>query len=285
MYCRSQNLILVAIHDHCVLGVWTRMSIRFCDRTEVLDERAEEFLKRLAHLGGYCTVDQAQRMGLANSPRRVLFRLDSLERSRFLRRVFLHPFVYQITKSVTRLMEVDWMARRRHPVETVRRRLLAVNFYLEATDWPAQFFCEHEDKVAAFRRIGCPPNALPRRGGQPYLWEDFVLDLGDGSLCVSVVDRAHCNALLQALTLVRRFADCRLHLRERLSLVVAVGSETRHRLYSKAARHPKVIEHTRGVSELFSAYEVTTPVPRMAVLTHESEIHSDNLIRGGHERP
>ena len=254
------------------------MSIRFCDRTAVLDERADEFLKRLAHLGGYCTVDQAQRMGLANSPRRVLFRLDCLERSRFLRRVFLHPFVYQITKSVTRLMGVDWMARRRHPVETVRRRLLAVNFYLEARDWPAQFLCEHEDKVVAFRTVGCPPNFLPSRGGQPYLWEDFVLDPGDGSLCVSVVDRAHCNALLQALTLVRRFADCRLRLRERLSLVLAVGSEARHRLYSKIAKHPKVLGYSRGISEPFSTYEVSTPVPRMAVLTHESEIHSDNLI-------
>jgi len=285
MYCRSQNLILVVIHDHCVLGVWTRMSIRFCDRTAVLDEQADEFLKRLAHLGGYCTVDQAQRMSLANSPRRVLFRLDCLERSRFLRRVFLHPFVYQITKSVTRLMGVDWMARRRHPVETVRRRLLAVNFYLEARDWPAQFLCEHEDKVGAFRTMGCPPNFLPNRGGQPYLWEDFVLDLGDGSLNVSVVDRAHCNAFLQALTLVRRFADCRLRLRERLSLVLAVGSEARHRLYTKLAKHPKLVGHARGISEPFSAYEVSTPVPRMAVLTHESEIHSDNLIRGGYERP
>jgi hypothetical protein len=285
MYCRSQNLILVAIHDHYVFGVWTRMSIRFCDRTAVLDERAEEFLTKLAHLGGYCTVDQAQRMGLANSPRRVLFRLDSLERSRFLRRVFLYPFVYQITKSVTRLMGVDWMARRRHPVETVRRRLLAVNFYLEALDWPAQFLCEHSDKIAAFRRAGCPPNFLPSRFGQPYLWEDFVLDLGDGSLTVSVVDRANCNALLQALTLVRRFANCQSRLSERLSLVVAVGSEARHRLYSKIAKHPKLVEHSRGISDPFGAYEVSSPVPRMAVLTHESEIHADNLIRGGHERP
>src|SRR5439155_18147197 len=106
---------------------------------------------------------------------------------------------------------------------------------------------EHEDTVAAFRRIGCPPNVLPSRVGRPYLWEDFVLDPGDGSLCVSVVDRAHCNALLQALTLVRRFADCRLRLRERLSLVVAVGSEGRHPLYSKIAKHPKMIAHARRI--------------------------------------
>src|SRR2546430_10248077 len=130
MHCRSQNLILVAIHDHCVLGVWTRMSIRFCDRTEVLDERAEEFLKRLAHLGGYCTVDQAQRMGLANSPRRVLFRLDSLERSRFLRRVFFYPLFYQISKTGTRVMEVGWMAGRPHPPATARRPWLGGELFL-----------------------------------------------------------------------------------------------------------------------------------------------------------
>src|SRR2546426_6703424 len=118
MHCRSQNLILVAIHDHCVLGVWTRMSIRFCDRTEVLDERAEEFLKRLAHLGGYCTADQAQRMALANSPRRALFRLDSLERSRFLRRGFLSTFLSPVTKTRTRLSGVELMTGRRPPARS-----------------------------------------------------------------------------------------------------------------------------------------------------------------------
>jgi hypothetical protein len=285
MHRHSQSLVLVAIHEDYVVGVCIQMGIRFSDRTAMLDEGADEFLRRLAHLGGYCTVDQAQRMGLANSPTRVLFRLDCLERSKFLRRVFLHPFVYQITKAVTRLMGVDWMARRRHPIETARRRLLAVNFFLEASDWPTQFVLDHEEKIAAFRRIGCSADDLPGRFGRPYLWEDFVLDVGDGCLTVALVDRGHCDAFLQALTLVKRFADCRSRLGERLSVVVVVGSEGRHRLYSKAAEHPKVLEHCHGISEPLSAYKVSTPVPRMAVFTHESAIHSDNLIRGGHERP
>src|SRR2546426_11669379 len=99
MHRRSQCLILVAIHSDFVVGVWMRMSIRFSDRLAFLDERTGEFLRTLAYMGGYCTVDQVRRLDLANSPTRVLERLKGLERAGFLRRVVLYPLVYQITKS------------------------------------------------------------------------------------------------------------------------------------------------------------------------------------------
>jgi hypothetical protein len=124
----SQHLVLALIHSDSVVEVWIRMSIRFSDRVAGLDERTGEMLRTLAYLGGYWTVDQAQRLGLANSPTRVQAQLKGLERAGFLRQVASYPLVYQITKSVTRLVGSDLMARRIHPVETVQCRLLAVNF-------------------------------------------------------------------------------------------------------------------------------------------------------------
>src|SRR5215831_16861656 len=246
MHCRSQLLFQPAIHDDFVVGVWVRMAIRFIDRLAFVDERTDEFLTTVAYLGGYCTADQAQRMGLANSPRRVLVRLERLERAGFLRKVVEHPLVYQITKSVTRLVGVDMTARRPRPVETLRWRLLCVNFYLEARTWPAKFVFDNEEKIAAFATIGCPRQVLPQRGGRPYLWEDFVLDPHDGTLCVSWVDRPHSSHFLQALGLVQRFANCRLHAGQRLSLVIAVTSEARQRRYARAAEHSKVVKYAHG---------------------------------------
>jgi hypothetical protein len=259
------------------------MTFRFDDRQMLLDESACEFLRKLAYLGGYSTADQAQKMGLANSPRRVLVRLRDLERSRFLRQVVQHPLVYQITKSVTRLVGTDMWARRPHALATLERRLLGVNFYLEATSWPATFIFGHKAKIEALTRLGCPQQVLPKHGGQPYLWEDFVLDAHDGGLCVSVVDRVHCSALLQALGFVRRFAPCRSRVGENLSLIVAVDSHARQRLYAKAVTHPKVQKYAHGFVEAVAAYQVTTPLPHIGALTHESDAHSDNWIRGGYE--
>ena len=285
MSYRSQRPTVIAIHDKYVIGVWMRMSIRFSNRLASLEERASEFLRTLGYLGGYCTAEQARRFDLANSATRVLERLKKLECTGFLRRVVTYPLVYQVTKSVTRMLGSDLMARRVHPVETVRCRLLAVNFYLEARDWPAEFILDHDGKVAALQRIGCSLDGLPQRRGQPYLWESFVLDLHDGRLCVSIVDRADCSALLQTLGVVRRFAHCRRSVGERISLVVAVNSEARRRLYFKAVRHTKVQEHAYGAAEPVSTYRVSVPVPSIQSTIHESKTQTDNLIRGGHERP
>jgi hypothetical protein len=180
------------------------------------------------------------------------------------------------------MLGTDLMARRVHPVETVRWRLLAVNFYLEARDWPAEFILDHDERVSALQRIGCPIDALPQRKGQPYLWQAFILDLHDGGLCISVVDRPDCSAYLQVLGFVRRFAQCRRSVGGRLSLVVAVNSEARRRLYSKAVQHPKVQEHTRGPIEHVSIYRVNLPVPSIHFTIHESNTHTNNLIRGGY---
>lgn len=251
------------------------MAIKFSERVAFVDDRTDKFLTTLAHLGGYCTAEQAQQMGLAESPSQAKMLLNGLERAGFLRRVVQYPVVYQVTKSVVRLAGTDTSARRRHSVETVRWRLATASFYIEAKKWPADFIFGNEEKIAALAKIGCPRQLLPHRAGQPYLFEDFVVKPGDGGVCIAIVDRPHWNAHLQLLGLVKRFAACRSCTGEKLSLAVAVASEARLRLYEKAAKHPSVIEYAKGAPEPATAYQVSTSTAHIRTLNHEPVIHTN----------
>lgn len=275
MSCLTQSATVNLIHHYCDIGVWTRMAIRFSARVAFVNDGTDGFLTTLARLGGYCTVEQAQGLGLAKSPSQAQAQLNGLERAGFLRRVAEYPVVYQTTKSALRLVGTDSRARRPHRIHEVRWRLAAVSFYLEAKEWPADFFFQHDNKIAALAKIGCSPQLLPQRSGQPYLWEEFVLDAHDGSLSVVVVDRPHWTAFLQLLRFVTRFAPCRTSARERLTLIVAVGSEARRRRYESAALHRKVVEHSKGAVEPASLYQVSTPTPHMRALTHDPVIHTN----------
>src|SRR5207302_4364827 len=104
MSCLPQSAIVSLIHHYCDIGVWTRMAIKFSERVAFVDDRTDKFLTTVAELGGYCTVEQAQAMGLANSPSHTLTQLGGLERAGFLRKVVEYPLVYQVTKSVMRLV-------------------------------------------------------------------------------------------------------------------------------------------------------------------------------------
>ncbi len=275
MSCLLQFGTTNLIHHYCDIGVWTRMAIRFSERIAFVDGRTEKFLTTLAQLGGYCTVEQAQALELAKSPSQTLSQLNGLERAGFLRRVGEYPVVYQITKSVVRLVGTDMSARRSHSTPSIRWRLAGVSFYVEAKEWPAESVFNHDDKLAAFDKLDCPRELLPHRGGRPYLWEDFVLDLHDGALCVAIVDRPHWNAFHQLRAFIRRFEVCRSHLGERLSLTVAVGSDARRRLYERAAQHRKVLAHSNGASEPATVYQVSTPIPHIRTMTHEPVIHTN----------
>jgi len=101
---------------------------RFRDRVSILDERSQRFLKTVAWLGGYVTPYQTQELGIRNSTTRVHGQLNDLESWRFIKRVAAYPTVYQVTKSVTRLLGADLSARRQHTLETIQTRLLTVNF-------------------------------------------------------------------------------------------------------------------------------------------------------------
>ena len=73
-----QRFVWTAIHHDYVDGEWIFVSIRFSKRLLLLDESRDAFLRTLVYLGGYCTVEQAQKLELANSPTRVAAQLQAL---------------------------------------------------------------------------------------------------------------------------------------------------------------------------------------------------------------
>ena len=65
--------------------------LRFNNRVALLDLRSDNFLNTLVQLGGYCTIGQAKRLGLANSDTRALAHLRVFEQNGFLRKVSSYP--------------------------------------------------------------------------------------------------------------------------------------------------------------------------------------------------
>ena len=79
----------------------------------------------------------------------------------------------------------------------------------------------------------------------------------------------------RVLGFVKRLTECRLRVGERLSLLVAVGSDARHRLYVKAARHPKVRKYGQGFGEPVAAYQVTINTADLVGLLTPGTSHLD----------
>src|SRR5207237_9982441 len=104
MSCLTQSATVNLIHHYCDIGVWTRMAIRFSERVAFVDGGTERFLIRLGRLGGDCTVEQAQGLGLANSPSQEQPQLNGLESAGFLRGVAGYPLVSELRKSVVWLI-------------------------------------------------------------------------------------------------------------------------------------------------------------------------------------
>jgi hypothetical protein len=236
-------------------------------RDRVVDQRSLEFLRTLVALGGYCTAAQAKQLSIANSGTATRAPLRAWERSGFLRKVAANPVVYRVTKSTTRLLDRDSRARRTHALATVRARLLAVNFYLEARQWPAEFILDHEQKMATFRDVGCPLDTLPERGGKPYLWEDFVLWLADGRIGVATVDQSYPSAFSQLRQFIRRFHRLLEYMQNELQLFIATGNERRTWLYARLLRHPTLRKISQVKLETaIKPYGVRTPIPTITRL-------------------
>ena len=216
------------------------MTQRFQSRTALVDEHIEGFLKIVTELGGYCTLEQAKALELANSNARVSAYLKGLERAGFVRRVAEYPVVYQVTGATTRLLDRDRRARRLHDAFRVLSRLLAVSFYLEARLWPADFTFDHQRKINMFFYEGCPLETLPQRGGKPYLWEELVLWHDYNRIGVAIMDDQQRSPLAQLKGFARGFSRLIVCLGERLGMLVVTGTDSRHRLYCRLVHHPAV---------------------------------------------
>lgn len=248
---------------------------RFRDRASVLDDRSRHFLTTVAWLGGYVTPEQAQLLGIRNSVSRVHVQLKDLEDWGFIKRVGLYPLIYQVTKSVTRLMGVDLSARRQHTNDTIRSRLLTVNFYLEAIHWPVEFVFDHQQKISKLMKLGCEPAFFPQRGRRPYLWEDFLLQRPSGDLVLTMVDRFDRMASYQLHSFVKRFAPS-LGMDE-LRLMVAVGDDRRERLFRQQLNHTRLrrLLDEQGITmplrEMLTIYRVRRAVPVVRPLITNSQ--------------
>ena len=243
---------------------------RFQDRVRVLDERSRRFLLTVTWLGGYVTAEQAQELGIRNSVPRVHVQLKDLESCGFIKRISTYPAVYQITKSVARLLGADFSARRQHAIQTIRTRILTVNFYLDALRWPVEFVFNHGWKLSKFGEFGCESGLLPQRGGKPYLWQDFVLQRRSGGLAVAMVDHFGRSAQRQLYRFLKRFARCLGVLQDKLRLLVVVGTDARLRVFTQMLNHPKlqriVPGSSGGLASAVKLYRVRRSVPVIRLL-------------------
>jgi hypothetical protein len=251
---------------------------RFRDRASVLDDRSRRFLTTVAWLGGYVTPEQAQLLAIRNSMPRVHVQLKDLEDWGFIKRIGVYPSIYQVTKSVTRLMGTDLSSRREHVNETIRTRLLTVNFYLEAIRWPVEFVFDHQQKISKLMKLGCEPALFPQRGQRsrrPYLWEDILLHRPSGELVITMVDRFDRMASYQLNSFLKKFAP-NLGL-DKLRLMAAVGSERRERLFRQQLNHPRLqrLLDEQGITiplrEMLTIYRVQRAVPVVRPLITNSQ--------------
>ena len=238
---------------------------RFRDRVGVLDERSQHFLKTVAWLGGYVTPEQAQELGIRNSVTRVHVQLKDLESWGFIKPVSAYPTIYQVTKSVTRLLGADLAARRQHALETIRTRLLTVNFYLEALRWPVKFVLDHNQKISKLWEVVAEPALLPYRGSKPYLWQDLIFQRPSGEVIFTMVDHFGRHPYRQLYRHLKRFAP--ILGPDDLQLMIVVSSEGRPQLFRRKlndARLQRLLEQQGldlPLKDMVTIYRVRRAVP------------------------
>jgi len=250
---------------------------RFRDRLGILDERSRHFLKTVAWLGGYVTPEQAQELGIRNSVTRVHVQLKDLESWRFIKPVSAYPSIYQVTKSVTRLMGADLSARRQHTLETIQTRLLTVNFYLEAIHWPVEFVFDHKQKISKICELIHEPFLLPHRSSKPYLWQDIVLQRPSGEVVLTMVDHFGRHPYRQLYRHLKRFAPT-LGPHD-LGLMIVVSSERREQLFRRQLNRTGLqrLLESQGVylplRDMVTIYRVRRAVPVVRpVITNRQQL-------------
>ena len=258
--------------------------LRFRDRVGVLDERSQRFVKTVAWLGGYVTPEQAQELGIRNSITRVHVQLRDLESWGFIKPISAYPAIYQVTKSVTRLLGADLSARREHTTGTIRTRLLTVNFYLEAIRWPVEFVFDHKQKISKLCQVVGEPALLPYRGSKPYLWQDIVLQRPSGEVVLTMVDYFGRHSYRQLYRQWKRFAPSLGP--DDLRLMIVVSSEHREQLFRRQLNHARLqrLLQEQGVClplrDMVTIYRVRQAVPVVRPLvTNRQQLRELRALR------
>jgi hypothetical protein len=257
---------------------------RFRDRAAILDERSQRFLKTVAWLGGYVTPEQARELGIRDSTTRVHAQLKDLESWRFIKPVSAYPAIYQVTKSATRLLGADLSARRQHTMETIRTRLLTVNFYLDAIRWPVEFVFDHKQKISKICDLIHEPFLLPHRGSKPYLWQDIVLQRPSREIVLATVDHFGRHAYRQLYRHLKRLAPSLGP--DDLRLMIVVSSERREQLFRRQLNHTRLrrLLEDQGVylplRDMVTIYRVRRAVPVVRpVITNKQKLRELRALR------
>jgi hypothetical protein len=257
---------------------------RFRDRIEVLDERSQHFLTTVAWLGGYVIPEQAQELGIRNSVTRVHVQLKDLESWGFIKPVGAYPAIYQVTKSVTRLLGADLSARRQHTLETIRTRLLTVNFYLEAIRWPVEFVLDHKQKVSKLCQVVAEPALLPYRGSKLYLWQDLIFQRPSGEVVFTMVDHFGRHPYRQLYRHLKRFAP--ILGPDDLRLMIVVSSERREQQFRRKLHHARLqrLLEQQGLDlplrDMVTIYRVRRAVPVVRpIITNRQQLRELRALK------
>jgi hypothetical protein len=179
---------------------------------------------------------------------------------------------------VTRLLGADLSARRQHTLDTIRTRLLTVNFYLEAIHWPAEFVFDHKPKISKLCEVVAEPVLLPYRGSKPYLWQDLVLQRPSGEVVLTVVDHFGRHSYRQLYRHLKRFAPVLGP--DDLRLMIVVSTEHREQLFHRKLHHAKLqrLLEQQGLDlplrDMVTIYRVRRAVPVVRpIITNRQQLH------------
>jgi len=185
---------------------------------------------------------------------------------------------------VTRLLGADLAARRQHTLETIRTRLLTVNFYLEAIRWPVEFVFDHKQKVTKLCQFVGEPALLPYRGNKPYLWQDLVLQRPSGEVVLTMVDHFGRHSYRQLYRHLKRFAPSLGP--DNLRLMIVVSSEHREQLFRRQLNHTRLqrLLQEQGVCrplrDMVTMYRVRRAVPVVRpLITNRQQLREMRALR------
>jgi hypothetical protein len=210
--------------------------------------------------------------------------LKDLESWGFIKPVTAYPAIYQVTKSVTRLLGADLSARREHALETIRTRLLTVNFYLEAILWPAEFVLDHKQKISRLCQVCSEPALLPYRGSKPYLWQDLVLQRPSGEVVLTMVDHFGRHSYRQLYRHLKRFTPSLGP--DDLRLMIVVSSEHREQLFRRKLHHARLqlLLEQQGLDlplrDVVTIYRVRRAVPVVRpIITNRQQLRELRALK------
>jgi hypothetical protein len=178
----------------------------------------------------------------------------------------------------------DLAARREHTLETIRTRLLTVNFYLEAIRWPVEFMFDHNQKISKLWEVVAEPALLPYRGSKPYLWQDLVLQRPSGEVIFTMVDHFGRHSYRQLYRHLKRFAPVLGP--DDLGLMIVVSSERREQLFRRKLNHARLqrLFEQQGldlpVGDLVTIYRVRRAVPVVRpLITNRQQLRELRALR------